>query len=80
MKPVGTGRPDFKNRRTTVVTRMKHDRRDQPQHEDVLGDRQIDAGNSREMNQRVIERAVGDVIDDRLAGVESLGRGVTAAM
>ena len=56
------------------------DRRDKPQHEDVLGDRQVDAGNSREMNQRVIERAVGNVIDDRLTGIESLGCGVTAAL
>ena len=58
----------------------EHDGRDEPQHEDMLGDRQVDAGDGRKMNQRVIERAVGDVIDDGLAGVEAFGCRVTAAM
>ena len=33
-------------------------------------------GNRRQVNQRMIERAVGDVLDDGLAGVEAFGGGV----
>ena len=79
-EPVGTGRPDFRYRRTTVVTSRSTTRRDQPEHEDVLGDRQIDSRDRRQVNQRMIERAVGDVIDDRLAGVEAFRRRVAAAV
>jgi hypothetical protein len=32
------------------------------------------------MNERMIDGAVGDVIDDRLAGIEPFRRRVTAAM
>ena len=80
MNPVGTGRPELRNRRTHGRDEHEDDRRDEPEHEHVLGHRQVDAGDRRQMNQRVIERAVGDVIDDGLAGVEAFGCRVTAAM
>ena len=54
--------------------RRDHDeqhRRDDPQHEDVLAHRQIDAEHGRQMDQRVIGRAVRDVADD----VEPFGLG-----
>ena len=76
MNPVGTGRPDFRIPAHDGRDDDEHERRDEPQHEHVLGHRQIDAGDRRQMNQRMIERAVGDVIDDGLAGVEAFGRRV----
>ena len=53
----------------------EHERRDQPQHQHVLGHREVDA---RAIVGRwisgCVEAAVRDVLDDRLAGVELLGR------
>jgi hypothetical protein len=46
----------------------------QPQHQHVLGDGEIDTEDRREMDERLRQRAVGDVLDDRLAGVEGRGR------
>ena len=46
-------------------------RRHQPDHEDVLGHREVDAVDLRQMDQRMIDAAVGDVTNDRLAGIES---------
>jgi len=54
----------------------EHRGRDQPQHQDVLGHREVDAENARQMDQRLADRAVGDVMDDHLAGVEFLGDSV----
>ena len=49
------------------------DQRHQPQHEDMLGDREVDAVDLRKMDERVVEPGVGDVPDDGFAGVEPLG-------
>jgi len=51
----------------------EHERRDHPEHEDMLGDGEVDAEERWEVNERVIQRAVRDVLDDHLAGVELLG-------
>ena len=49
--------------------------RDDPQHEHVLGHREIDPGDGGQVNERVIEAAVGDVLDDHFAGIEPFGGG-----
>ena len=54
----------------------EHDGRDQPQHQDVLGHREVDAEDRRQMDQRMVDAAVRDVLDDHLAGVEFLGGSV----
>ena len=46
---------------------------DQPEHEDMLGDRHIDTEYGRKMDEGMIDAAVGNVLDDRLTGVEPLG-------
>src|SRR5688572_24496542 len=46
---------------------------DDPEHQDMLGDRHVHAHDRRQVNQRVLQRTVGDVLDDRHAGVEGLG-------
>ena len=51
---------------------------DQPQHQDVLGDREVHAHDGGQVDERVLQRAVGDVLDDRRAGVEALGGGLAA--
>ena len=58
-------------RRDDQEDQARHD----PEHQDVLADRHVDAEDRRQMDQRVIGRAVGDVPDDRLAGVEALAGG-----
>ena len=55
-------------------------RGDQPQHEDVLRDGEIDAEDRRQVNQRMVDPAVRDVLDDDLAGVEGLGRRLRPAV
>ena len=62
--PVGTSRGCRMYRRTIAVTTTNSNRRDHPQHEDVLGHRQIDAEHRRQMDQRVIGRAVRDMAND----------------
>ena len=73
---VGTSRllPD----RAAHERRHDHEdqRGDQPEHEHVLGDREVDPADRRQVNQRVFVRAVRDVADDHLAGVELAGGGV----
>ena len=49
------------------------DRRDEPQHEHMLGDRKIDAEHLRQMDQRMVDARVRHMLDDDLAGVELLG-------
>ena len=44
----------------------KYDRRDDPQHEDVLRDREIDPEDLREMDERMVDPAVCHVPDDGL--------------
>ena len=51
----------------------EHRRRDEPQHQHVLGHRKIDPEDLRQMDQRMVERRVGDVADDHFAGVEAFG-------
>ena len=70
MNPVGTARPDRQIPPDDCRDDEEYDRRDEPEHEDVLGHREVDSGNRRQVNQRMVERAVGDVTDDRFAGVE----------
>ena len=53
--------------------------RHQEQHEHVLRHREVDAEERGEMQDRVLERAVRDVLDDHLAGIESF-RGVLAGV
>jgi hypothetical protein len=47
-----------------------------PQHQDVLGDGEVDPGNRRQVDERMVEGAVGDVTNDRFAGVERIRRGM----
>ncbi len=51
----------------------EHQRSHDPQHQHVLGDRQIDAEHFGQMDQRFVDAAVGNVMNDRFAGIE-LGR------
>ena len=74
MKPEGTRRSCRRYRRTVVVTIEEDQRRDDPEHEHMLGHREVDAEDRREMNQWVIDRAVGDVLDDDFTGIELLAR------
>jgi hypothetical protein len=73
MKPFGTGRPDFGEVRTTVVT-MRKTAAAMSQHEDVFRDRQVYPEHRRHVNQRVIAAAVGHVLDDDVACVEPFCR------
>src|SRR5262249_49361671 len=51
----------------------EHDCGDEPEHEDVLRDREIDPQHRREWKERVCQ-IVRDMLDNRLAGIELLGR------
>jgi hypothetical protein len=42
----------------------------------VLGDRQVDPEDRRQMDQWMFDRRIGDVANDRRAGIEGLGGGV----
>jgi hypothetical protein len=50
MKPVGTGRPDFR-KRLDRGGNDKNDSRDEPQHEDVLRHGQVNAENRRQVDE-----------------------------
>ena len=53
---------------------QKDQRRNDPEHEDMLGHGKVDAEHGRKLNERVIDRAIGDVLDDDCTGVELFGR------
>jgi hypothetical protein len=43
----------------------------------VLGHREIDPEDWRDLDQRMVDGRIGDVADDRAAGIEGLGSRVT---
>ena len=67
MNPVGTGPPGLQEPADNDRDQEKHDGGDQPQHEHVFRHGKVDAGDGREMDQRMVDRAVGNVLDDRVA-------------
>ena len=47
--------------------------RGNPQHQDMLADGHVDAGDGRQMNQRMIGWGIGDVAEDGRSSIEALG-------
>ena len=71
MKPAEMRRSCRRYRRVVKVTTANTIAGDKPEHEDVFGNREIDAKDGWEVENRVLERAVGHVLDNDLACVEA---------